>query len=333
MKRIGEQTIKFDTPPTILECASIVGPKEAQGPLAKYFDQTLEDEFWGEKTWEKAESKIIKETVNTVISKSGVPNEKIDYMFAGDLLNQCISSSFGLRELNIPFFGVFGACSTFVESLSLGAVFVEGVAENVLCATSSHFCSAEKQFRFPLELGNQRPPTSQWTVTGSGAAILTKNGSGPYITNITPGKIVDMGIKDGNNMGAAMAPAFADTLIAHFKDTGRNPSFYDAIISGDLGYVGKEIVIDILKSKGYNIKSNYNDCGILIFDKASQDTHSGGSGCACCGTVFSGYFFKQLKEKKIKKMLLIATGALMNSTTSQQGESIPGIAHAISIEI
>ena len=333
MKRIGEQTIKFDTPPTILECASIVGPKEAQGPLAKYFDQTLEDEFWGEKTWEKAESKIIKETVNTVISKSGVPSEKIDYMFAGDLLNQCISSSFGLRELNIPFFGLFGACSTFVESLSLGAVFVESVAENVLCATSSHFCSAEKQFRFPLELGNQRPPTSQWTVTGSGAAILTKNGSGPYITNITPGKIVDMGIKDGNNMGAAMAPAFADTLISHFKDTGRNPSFYDAIISGDLGYVGKEIVIDILKSKGYNIKSNYNDCGILIFDKASQDTHSGGSGCACCGTVFSGYFFKQLKEKKIKKMLLIATGALMNSTTSQQGESIPGIAHAISIEI
>ena len=333
MERIGKQTIKFNTPPTILECASIVGPKEAQGPLAKYFDQTLEDEFWGEKTWEKAESKIIKETVNTVISKSGVPSEKIDYMFAGDLLNQCISSSFGLRELNIPFFGVFGACSTFVESLSLGAVFVEGVAENVLCATSSHFCSAEKQFRFPLELGNQRPPSSQWTVTGSGAAILTKNGSGPYITNITPGKIIDMGIKDGNNMGAAMAPAFADTLISHFEDTGRKPSYYDAIISGDLGYVGKEIVIDILKSKGYDIKSNYNDCGVLIFDKASQDTHSGGSGCACCGTVFSGYFFKQLKEKKIKKMLIIATGALMNSTTSQQGESIPGIAHAISIEI
>ena len=333
MKKIGKQTIKFDTPPTILECASIVGPKEAQGPLAKYFDQTLEDEFWGEKTWEKAESKIIKETVNTVISKSGIPSDKIDYIFAGDLLNQCISSSFGLRELNIPFLGVFGACSTFVESLSLGAVFVESVAENVLCATSSHFCSAEKQFRFPLELGNQRPPTSQWTVTGAGASIITKNGSGPYITYITPGKIVDMGIKDANNMGSAMSPAFADTLISHFEDTGRKPSYYDAIISGDLGYVGKDIVIDILKSKGYNIKSNYNDCGVLIFDKTSQDTHSGGSGCACCGTVFSGYFFKQLKEKKIKKMLLIATGALTNSTTAQQGESIPGIAHAISIEI
>lgn len=333
MEKLGKQTIKFNTPPTILDCASIVGPKEAQGPLAKYFDQTLDDEFWGEKTWEKAESKIIKETVNTVISKSGVPASKIDCMFAGDLLNQCISSSFGLRELSIPFFGVFGACSTFVESMCLGAMAIEGFANNVLCATSSHFCSAEKQFRFPLELGNQRPPTSQWTVTGSGAAILTKNGQGPYITHITPGKIVDMGIKDGNNMGAAMAPSFADTLITHFLDTGRNPSYYDAIISGDLGHIGKEIAIDIAKSQGYNIKSNYNDCGVLIFDKNAQDTHSGGSGCACCGTVFSGYLFKQLKEKKMKKILLIATGALMNSTSSQQGESIPGIAHAISIEV
>ena len=333
MKKVGNQTIMFDTPPTILETASIVGPKEAEGPLAKYFDQCLEDEFWGEKTWEKAESKIIKETVNTVIAKSGIPADKIDFCFAGDLLNQCISSSFGLRELNIPFFGVFGACSTFVESMSLSAICCETFAEHALCATSSHFCSAEKQFRFPLELGNQRPPSSQWTVTGSGAAIISKNGSGPYITHITPGKIVDMGIKDANNMGAAMAPAFADTLITHFLDTGRNPSYYDAIISGDLGHIGKEIAIDILKSQGYNIKNNYNDCGVLIFDKHSQDTHSGGSGCACCGTVFSGYFFKQLKEKNIKKLLLIATGALTNATTSQQGESIPGVAHAISIEI
>ena len=250
-------------------------PKKLIGPLAKYFDQTLEDEFWGETTWEKAESKIIKETVNTVISKSGISSSQIDCIFAGDLLNQCISSSFGLREANIPFFGVFGACSTFVESMSLGAITIEGFANNVLCATSSHFCSAEKQFRFPLELGNQRPPTSQWTVTGSGAAILSKNGNGPYITHITPGKIVDMGIKDANNMGAAMAPAFADTLITHFLDTGRSPSYYDAIISGDLGHIGKEIAIDIAKSQGYNIKSNYNDCGVMIFDKNVQDTHSG----------------------------------------------------------
>ncbi len=332
MEKVGKQTIKFNTPPSIVECASIVGPKEAEGPLAKYFDKTLEDEFWGEKTWEKAESKIIKETVNTVIQKAGISASEIDCMFAGDLLNQCISSSFGLRELNIPFFGVFGACSTFVESLSLGAICTESFANKVLCATSSHFCSAEKQFRFPLELGNQRPPTSQWTVTGSGSAILSKDGSGPYITHITPGKIIDMGIKDGNNMGAAMAPSFADTLITHFSDTGRTPNYYDAIISGDLGYIGKDIAIDLLKANGYNIKTNYNDCGVLIFDKENQDTHSGGSGCACCGTVFSGYFFKQLKEKKIKKLLLIATGALMNSTSSQQGESIPGIAHAISIE-
>ena len=332
MEKLGKQTIKFNTPPSIVECASIVGPKEAEGPLAKYFDQTLDDEFWGEKTWEKAESKIIKETVNTVIRKAGISASEIDCIFAGDLLNQCISSSFGLRELNIPFFGVFGACSTFVESLSLGAICAESFANKVLCATSSHFCSAEKQFRFPLELGNQRPPSSQWTVTGSGSAILSKDGSGPYITHITPGKIIDMGIKDGNNMGAAMAPSFADTLITHFSDTGRSPNYYDAIISGDLGYVGKDIAIDLLKTNGYNIKNNYNDCGVLIFDKENQDTHSGGSGCACCGTVFSGYFFKQLKEKKIKRLLLIATGALMNSTSSQQGESIPGIAHAVSIE-
>ena len=333
MQKLGKQTIKFDNPPTILDCASIVGPKEAQGPLAEYFDQTLEDEFLGEKTWEKAESKIIKETVNTVISKSGVPSDQIDLMIAGDLLNQCISSSFGLREANIPFLGVFGACSTFVESMCIGSICVESFAKNVLCATSSHFCSAEKQFRFPLELGNQRTPTAQWTVTGSGAAIITQSGMGPYITHITPGKIIDMGIKDANNMGAAMAPAFCETLITHFLDTGRSPNYYDAIISGDLGHVGKEIAIDIAKARGYNIKPNYNDCGVLIFDKEKQDTHSGGSGCGCCGSVFSGYFFKQLKAKKLKKVLLIATGALMNSTSSQQGESIPGIAHAISIEI
>ena len=315
MQKLGKQTIKFDIPPVISEVASIVGPKEADGPLAKYFDQCLEDEFWGEKSWEKSESKIIKETVNIAIAKSG------------------ISSSFGLRELNIPFLGIFGACSTFVEGLSLGAIITEACAQHVLCAASSHFCSAEKQFRFPLELGNQRPPTSQWTVTGSGAAIISKSGEGPFITHITSGKIVDMGIKDANNMGAAMAPAALDTLICHFKDTGRSPNYYDAIITGDLGYIGKEILIELAQDKGYNIKSNYNDCGVMIFDKEQQDTHSGGSGCGCCATVFSGYFFKQLKDKKIKRLLLIATGALTNSTTSQQGESIPGIAHAISIEM
>ena len=333
MNRIGKQTLGLMNRPVIVQTASIVGPKEAQGPMASYFDHCLEDEFWGEKTWEKAESKIIKETVNLAISKSGISSSAIDFCFAGDLLNQCISSSFGLRDVNIPFFGVFGACSTFVESMILGSIFIDsGAANHVICATSSHFCSAEKQFRFPLELGNQRPPTSQWTVTGAGCSILSSSGKGPCITHVTPGKIVDMGIKDANNMGAAMAPAAFDTLMAHFEDTGRKPSDYDVIVTGDLGYVGKDILEDLCKTKGYNISHNYDDCGVLMFDKLEQDTHSGGSGCACIATIFSGYFYKQLQEGKIKKMLLIATGALMNSTSSQQGESIPGIAHAIAIE-
>ena len=334
MKKIGSQTISFDNPSTILEVSSIVGPKEAQGPLAEYFDLCLEDEFWGEKTWEKAESKLMKEAVNTAISKSNIPQNDIEYVFAGDLINQCITSFLGLKEINIPLFGIFGACSTFVEGLCLGSIFTSsGIAKNVLCATSSHFCSAEKQFRFPLELGTQRPPSAQWTVTGSGAAILSSSGTGPFITNITPGKMVDMGIKDANNMGAAMAPAVMDTMITHFKDTGRAPSYYDLIITGDLGHIGKDIVKELIQPKGYNINANYNDCGVLIFNKGEQDTHSGGSGCACIATVFSGYLFKMMKEKKYKKILLIGTGALTNTTSVSQGESILGIAHAVAIEV
>lgn len=334
IKKTGKQSYILENPVSIISTASIVGPKEKDGPLHQYFDLCLEDEFWGEKSWEKAESKIIKETTSMVIAKSNLNSNDIDLCLAGDLLNQCIASSFGIRDSNIPFLGLFGACSTFVESLIVGSTFIDGnFATNTLCATSSHFCSAEKQFRFPLELGTQRPQSSQWTVTGSGAAILSKNGNGPFITSFTPGNIVDMGIKDVNNMGAAMAGAAHDTLIKHFKDTSRNPSYYDAIFTGDLGYIGKEILIDLVGQSGYNIKSNYNDCGVLIFDKDKQDTHSGGSGCGCIATVFSSYIYEQLKNKKYKKILLIATGALMNSTTSQQGESIPGIAHAISIEI
>lgn len=334
MKRLGSQTLMFDTPINIISSASIVGPKESEGPMAKYFDKCLEDEFWQEKTWEKAESKIIKEAVNASVVKSGLSAQDINYCFAGDLLNQCISSSFGLRELGVPYFGIFGACSTFGEAIQLASVFIEsGAAKNVVCATSSHFCSAEKQFRFPLELGNQRPPTSQWTVTGAGSVVLSKNGVGPKVTAITTGKVVDMGIKDANNMGAAMAPAALDTLIAHFKETGRNPSYYDGIFTGDLGYIGKEIVIENALSKGYNIKSNYNDCGVLMFDKEKQDTHSGGSGCACSATIFSGYLYNQMQSKKLRKILFIPTGALTNATTAQQGESIPGIVHAVALEI
>ena len=334
MKKIGKQTYKLDSPVTIKETSSIVGKKESNGPLAKYFDICLDDEFYGEKTWEKAEAKMIKTAVENVIRKSNIPTSDIDYLLAGDLLNQCISSSFGIRDFEIPYLGIFGACSTFVEGLSIGSMLLDGGAGNhVVTATSSHFCSAEKQFRFPLELGNQRPQTSQWTVTGSAATVLSKNGTGPFITNVTIGKIVDRGIKDANNMGSAMAPAAISTILTHLKDTGRNPSYYDAIITGDLGYIGKEIVLEVCKSEGYQLSSVYNDCGVLIFDKEKQDTHSGGSGCACCGTVFSGYFYNLLKNKKIRKMLLVATGALMNATSSQQGETVPGIAHAVSIEV
>ena len=334
MKKIGSQSIQLENKVYILSTASIVGPKESNGPLAKYFDLCLDDEFWGEKTWEKAESKIIKECVNMSIEKSGVASQDIDLCFAGDLLNQCISSCFGLRSLNIPFIGVFGACSTFIEAISLGSIFISGnAAKNVVSATSSHFCSAEKQFRYPLELGNQRPPTAQWTVTGSGSVVLsTSCNNSPYVTYVTPGKIVDMGIKDANNMGAAMAMSAVDTITTHFKDTGRTPDFYDLILTGDLGHIGKEIVIENCKKEGYDLSNNYNDCGVLIFDKEKQDTHSGGSGCACIATVFSGYIYKLLKDKEIKNVLLVATGALTNATTSAQGESIPGIAHAISVE-
>lgn len=334
MKKIGTQTFKLDNPVTIFETASIVGKKEADGPFAKYFDVCLQDEFFGEKTWEKAESKMIKFAIETVIRKSNIAVSDIDYLLAGDLLNQCISSSFGIRDFEIPFLGIFGACSTFVEGMMIGSMLLDGGAGNyALAATSSHFCSAEKQFRFPLELGNQRPPTSQWTVTGSSAAVLSKSGTGPFITHVTPGKIVDRGITDANNMGSAMAPAAVSTILTHLKDTNRKPTYYDAIITGDLGHIGKGIVLDLCKAEGFQLSSVYNDCGVLMFDKEKQDTHSGGSGCACCGTVFSGYFFNQLKEKKIKNMLLVATGALMNSTSTQQGESIPGIAHAVSIEL
>ena len=332
--RARKQTLKFRNRPYIISAYAIGGKKEGEGPLHDWFDECLSDDTYGENTWEKSESRMLKTAMTECMRRGGKTTEEIGAVLSGDLLNQLMSSSFMARDLQIPFLGMYGACSTMTESLMLGAVLTDGgYSDNVMIGASSHYCTAERQFRFPLELGNQRTPTAQWTVTGSGAAIITQSGMGPYITHITPGKIIDMGIKDANNMGAAMAPAFCETLITHFLDTGRSPNYYDSIISGDLGHVGKEIAIDIAKARGYNIKPNYNDCGVLIFDKEKQDTHSGGSGCGCCGSVFSGYFFKQLKAKKLKKVLLIATGALMNSTSSQQGESIPGIAHAISIEI
>ena len=332
-KRIGKQTICFRNPPVISATYCIVGPKEGKGPLAKYFDEILEDELSGEKTWEKAESKICRETLGKLIAKANKSISDIDYIFAGDLLNQIIASSFGLRESNVPFFGVYGACSTMAESLSLAAITIDGgFADNTIAMTSSHFCSAERQFRFPLELGSQRPPTSQWTVTGCGAILLSSLGNGPYLTHATTGKIVDMGIKDANNMGAAMAPAAADTIYAHFEDTGMIPSDYDLIITGDLGTYGLELANDLLLKARCKISDVFSDCGIMIFDNKRQDTHSGGSGCGCSAVVLAGYLYKEIMSGTFNRIMLVSTGALFSPTSMQQGESIPCIAHAVTIQ-
>lgn len=333
VKKIGTQTIKLMNPPSILETATITGSKEGEGPLGQYFDVVLSDDLYGEESWEKAESKMTRETVKLAINKANLHPDNIDYMFSGDLLNQIISSSFAARELQIPFFGLYGACSTMTESLSLSSMIIDGgYADYVIAATSSHFASAERQYRFPLEYGGQRPPTSQWTVTGAGAALLSSSGSGPYITYVTTGRVMDFGVKDANNMGAAMAPAAADTILRHFKDTGFNPEHYDLIITGDLGKVGKELAVELVKKGGYDISNIYTDCGVEIFDLTEQDVHSGASGCGCSAVVFCGYLYKQLKAGRFGRILLISTGALLSPTSSQQGESIPGIAHAVAIE-
>lgn len=332
-KHNGKQTVSLVRPPVIISTASIVGPKEGEGPLRLYFDQIIDDELWGEKTWEKAESKFLRETFSRTLDKAGKSAGDIDYLIAGDLLNQCIAANFGIRDSGIPFFGIYGACSTMAESLQLGAIIIDGgFADNVVSITSSHFCSAEKQFRFPLELGSQRAPSSQWTVTGSGGLLLSNNGSGPCITHITTGKVIDMGIKDVNNMGVAMAPAAVDTIYTHFGDTGFKPEDYDLIITGDLGHVGKSICEEMLEDKGYNISDRYNDCGVMIFDREKQDTHAGGSGCGCSATVLAGYIYEEILKGNLNNVLFVATGALFSPTSSQQGESIPGIAHAIRIQ-
>ncbi|MHB8062450.1 MAG: stage V sporulation protein AD [Ruminiclostridium sp.] len=331
-KHIGKQTIFLKNPPSIKATASIVGPKEGKGNLKKCFDYIIPDELWGEDSWEKAESKLVRETFAKVLQNSGLSNDKIDCVLAGDLLNQCIAANYGLRETNVPFLGLYGACSTMAESMSIGSMMVEGgFAENVICMTSSHFCSAERQFRYPLELGSQRAPTSQWTVTGSGAVVIAAQGTGPYIKHVTIGKITDLGISDVNNMGAAMAPAAADTILTHFADTGLAPDYYDFIVTGDLGKVGKNICNDILKMNGLDIEARYNDCGVMIFNIDEQDMHSGGSGCGCSATVFAGHIYKEIMKGNLKRVLFIATGALMSPISSQQKETIPGIAHALSI--
>lgn len=332
-KRIGAQTVAFTTPPAILGYGNVVGKKEGEGPLADSFDRIEQDDTFQEKTWEKAETAMQKIALGTALEKSGLTASDLDYLFAGDLLNQCIGSGFAAREQAIPFLGLYGACSTMGESLSLAAMSIDGgFAQYVGAVTSSHFCSAERQYRTPLEYGGQRTPTAQWTVTGSGAVILGKDGSGPYVTHITTGKVIDKGIKDANNMGAAMAPAAYDTLTAHFKDTKRKSSFYDLIVTGDLGLLGKDIILDFFRQDGIEL-TNYNDCGAMIFDPKTQDVHCGGSGCGCAASVLTGYLLNGMKEHKLKNILFCPTGALLSPTSTQQGESIPSICHAVAISV
>ncbi len=332
-QKLGRRSIKFDNPPVIIGTASTVGTKEGDGPLSKYFDKILQDDKYGMDTWEQAESKLQKQTCLDALKHLSLKPQDIRYILAGDLLNQCIGAHYSARDIGVPFFGLYGACSTMTESLSLGAALISGgYADKVMCATSSHFCSAEKQFRYPLEYGGQRAPSSQWTVTGAGCAVLSAYGSGPVITHVTTGKIVDYGITDINNMGAAMAPAAVDTMRYHFQDTGFCPTDYDLILTGDLGVIGSDIFTELLLEEGYDIRELHNDCGKMIYDLQKQDVHAGGSGCGCCASVFCGYIYKKLKDGEFDRIFLMATGALMNPAIIQQGESIPAIAHGITIE-
>lgn len=334
LKKIGNQTVKLLNPPSILSGYSIVGPKEGSGPLKEYFDYILEDDLWGQESWEKAESKMQEFAIRSSIDKAGLSLQNLDYLISGDLLNQIVASGYSARQIGLPYFGLYGACSTMAESLSLGAMLIDGgFADKIVCATSSHFSTAERQFRFPLEYAAQRTFSAQWTVTGAGATVISSYGAGPYITYITPGKIIDPEIKDVANMGAAMAPAAMDTLINHFQDTGFSPTDYDLIITGDLGIVGKSIVLDMMKKEGYDLTSVFSDCGVQIFNPKTQDTHAGGSGCACSAVVLNGYILEEMKKGRYKRVLFMSTGALHSTVITQQGESIPGIGHAITIDI
>lgn len=331
-QRITGRTIKMDCPPSIRGFSSTVGSKEGEGPMRECFDVIEQDSYFGQDTWEKAESEMQKQTVTRAIDNAGLKPQDIDFMFAGDLINQCIGTTFGIRDLNIPFFGIYGACSTMAEGLLLASLLVDGKAgNNIVASTSSHFSTAERQFRFPLSYGGQRTPTAQWTCTASGAVVVSAQNQSPYIQGVTVGKIVDMGITDANNMGAAMAPAASDTIKTYLQDTGRKPGDFDYIVTGDLGIVGSELLIKLLKMDGIDISANHKDCGAMMFDPESQDTHSGGSGCGCSASILCGYFLKELQKGAVKNILFAATGALMSPTACQQGESIPSISHLIHI--
>ena len=329
----GEQSVVLDRPVYIMSSASVVGKKEGEGPLGEKFDLVCEDPMFGQESWELAESTLQKKAAQMVLEKAGLSASRIRYIFAGDLIGQLIATSFGVEALDIPLFGLYGACSTCGESLSLGAMTVcAGYADCVMALTSSHFASAEKQFRFPLEYGNQRPLSATWTVTGSGAFILSGKRGGVRISGITTGKIVDYGIKDSMNMGAAMAPAASQVIVQNLKDFDRKPEDYDRIITGDLGYVGQKILWDLVSEQGYDIHENHMDCGIEIYDQEMQDTHSGGSGCGCSAVTLSSYILPLLDKGTWRRVLFVPTGALLSPTSFNEGQSVPGIAHGVVLE-
>ncbi|HIT53882.1 MAG TPA: stage V sporulation protein AD [Candidatus Fimivicinus intestinavium] len=329
--RAGRYTITLPSRPIVLGFGAVGGKKEGEGPLAAEFDHIFEDSTLGEASWEKAESKLHREAVLHALSKAQKSPADIDVIFAGDLLSQCIGTCFGIRELDMPFAGLYGACSTMALSLLMAAVFIDtGTARLAVASTSSHFCSAEKQFRFPLEYGGQRPPSAQWTATAAGAAVLGASGEGPRVESVIIGKMQDLGIKDANNMGAAMAPAASATIAAFLHDTCTTPEEYDMILTGDLGAIGSKLLIELLR-KDYqiDIASVHADCGLMLYDLDRQDVNSGASGCGCSGSVVCSYVMSRLKQGELRRVLFVGTGALMSAVSSKQGETIPGIAHGV----
>lgn len=330
-KRMGLATVAFASPPVIISAAALAGPKEGQGPLASYMDKIIPDTYYGEKTWERAERKMLEEALQLALAKAGLSPESIDFMLAGDLLNQLISANFTASKLHIPFLGLYGACSTMYEALALGSMLIDGgFADFVLIGVSSHYCTAERQFRYPLEHGNQRTMTAQWTVTGAGACVLARQGQGPRITHATIGTVLDLQQSDPADMGSAMAPAATETILRHLLDTGRPLHYYDLIATGDLGRYGHQLVTKLLARAGHQAGDRYRDCGMLIFSP-TQDVHAGGSGCACSAVVTCGYIYRQLQSGKLKNFLGVGTGALLSTTSTQQGEHIPAIAHGVAI--
>ncbi len=329
----GRQSFRLNKPPVITHWASVVGKKESQGPLRKYFDVCQVDPYFGQRTWEQAEKRMQQLALQTLAKKAGISTSDFRLVFSGDLLNQCIGSSFTLRNTGIPHIGLYGACSTMAESLLMASMAVGGgFFDNAVALTSSHYASSERQYRFPLGYGGQRTPTAQWTVTGSGAALLKQQGNGPKITGCTVGTVTDLGIKDANNMGAAMAPSAFATIQAHFEDFNTTVDDYDLIVTGDLGQLGKDVLLILAEKAGINLCGKITDCGTLIFDAVKQDVHAGGSGCGCSGATLCSYLLNEISKGKLKKILFCGTGALLSPTSTQQGLPIPGVCHAVVIE-